>query len=336
LQKVEAQYEALAAQYEAADEVPADVTEKLDRFTAEIDSTYAFDPDDVARGGVFISLSREGEACIERGFIRRHDEKQPEADEASVEVAEARPEDGASAEAEETEAEGPLSDKLIADLTAHRSAALEDALAQHPDVAFAALVHALALAAFYPTEQASCLQIKGSEAWLANHARGIDDTPALKAVGERHAQWARQLPREAGGLWEFVVGLDYDSRMALMAHCVAITVNAVRLPHERRPGVLAHANALVVAVNLEMTAYWTPTVDSYFGRVTKSRILDAVREGVSPEAAERIAGMKKQAMAETAAQLVAGRGWLPDVLRMPVHEAAVPAETEAQEASMAA
>ncbi len=37
-----------------------------------------------------------------------------------------------------------------------------------------------------------------------------------------------------------------------------------------------------------MTGYWRPTVRSYLGRVTKARILEAVREGVGEEAAERM------------------------------------------------
>jgi ParB family chromosome partitioning protein len=56
-------------------------------------------------------------------------------------------------------------------------------------------------------------------------------------------------------------------------------------------------------------------VASYFGRVSKERILEAVREGVSPEAATNIATMKKQAMAEAAEQRLAGTGWLPQLLR---------------------
>jgi ParB family chromosome partitioning protein len=38
---------------------------------------------------------------------------------------------------------------------------------------------------------------------------------------------------------------------------------------------------------------------------------------VSDEAAEQIDGMKKQAMAETAEQLLVGTGWLPVLLRTP-------------------
>jgi ParB family chromosome partitioning protein len=102
--------------------------------------------------------------------------------------------------------------------------------------------------------------------------------------------------------------------MALFAHCVALTVNAVKLPWERRPRALAAADRLAEAVALDMTGYWRPTVRSYLGRVTKARILEAVSEGVSGEAAERMADMKKVDMAEAAEQLLAATGWLPSLL----------------------
>lgn len=54
---------------------------------------------------------------------------------------------------------------------------------------------------------------------------------------------------------------------------------------------------------------------NYLGRVTKAGILDAVREGVSEEAAERISAMKKVEMAAAAEQLLTATDWLPPLLR---------------------
>lgn len=150
---------------------------------------------------------------------------------------------------------------------------------------------------------------------LAGHADGIEDTPAGKTWSDRHANWARQMPRDASRLWAFVAELDHDSRMALFAHCIALTVNAVKLPLDRRPRALAAANRLAEAVALDMTGYWHPMVRSYIGRITKAGILQAVREGVSEEAAERISAMKKADMAQAAEQLLAATGWLPSLLR---------------------
>ena len=107
---------------------------------------------------------------------------------------------------------------------------------------------------------------------------------------------------------------DADSRASLMAHCVALGVNAVRA-WERRPAALAHADQLAASVGLDMSAYWTPTSSAYFSRVTKARIGEAVREAVSQEAADRLAGLKKPEMAEAAERLVVDTGWLPRLLR---------------------
>jgi hypothetical protein len=63
-----------------------------------------------------------------------------------------------------------------------------------------------------------------------------------------------------------------------------------------------------------MAAYWQPTTAGYLGRVSKERIREAVREGVSDDAAKRIVSMKKGAMADAAAQLLAGKNWLPTPL----------------------
>lgn len=49
--------------------------------------------------------------------------------------------------------------------------------------------------------------------------------------------------------------------------------------------------------------------------MSKARILEAVREAVSEEAALQMASMKKQPMAEAAEQLLIGTGWLPPLLR---------------------
>jgi len=80
-------------------------------------------------------------------------------------------------------------------------------------------------------------------------------------------------------------------------------------------------------VGLDMTTTWAPTVRSYLGRVTKARILEAVRDGVSDEAADRLAGLKKAEMAEAAERLLMGTGWLPVELRtVPRLEASAAAE----------
>jgi ParB family chromosome partitioning protein len=135
-------------------------------------------------------------------------------------------------------------------------------------------------------------------------------------MAERRAAWTRDLPQSPAELWAYVVGLDGDSRAALLAFCVAQSLNGVR-SFERRAGAWAHADHLAAHLKLDMSRTWTATAASYFGRVTKSKIAEAVTEGVSAQAAEGLAGMKKDAMAEAAERLLDGKGWLPELLRTP-------------------
>ena len=71
-------------------------------------------------------------------------------------------------------------------------------------------------------------------------------------------------------------------------------------------------------------------MSSYLGRVTKAGILEAVREGVSEEAAMRISAMKKAEMAAAAEQLLAATHWLPSLLRTARTADQVGAPKEAQ------
>lgn len=57
------------------------------------------------------------------------------------------------------------------------------------------------------------------------------------------------------------------------------------------------------------------TADNYLGRVTKPRILNAVREAKGEASVQLIAHLKKGDMAGEAERLLAGTGWLPEPLR---------------------
>jgi hypothetical protein len=67
-------------------------------------------------------------------------------------------------------------------------------------------------------------------------------------------------------------------------------------------------------VALDMAQWWQPTVGGYLGRVSKALICEAVIEAKG-KAADNIATLKKGDMADRAAELVTGTGWLPAMLR---------------------
>ena len=61
--------------------------------------------------------------------------------------------------------------------------------------------------------------------------------------------------------------------------------------------------------------WWTATAKSYFGSVPKSQILAVIQEAVSPAAAAAAEKLKKEALAEEAERHLAGKGWLPSLMR---------------------
>jgi ParB family chromosome partitioning protein len=327
---------------QTVDELPDHVDARFCELEADIEcleaKRQAYDPDDVARGGAFVILNHDGMVRIERGFIRPGDEKpRPEADQAGEASVDGDTEGGDSqgpqdengddeSATDEEEDDRPLSDSPVCDLTAYRTLGLRLDLSDRPEVALVAATHALSAQIFYIGADAHVVGIQPIKTDLAAYADGIEDTAAGKAWADRHANWARQMPRDVTGLWTFVAELDHDGRMALFAHCVALTVNAVRPPWERRSHTMAAADKLAEAVALDMTGYWRPTVRTYLGRITKARILEAVRDGVSIDAADQMANMKKQGMAEAAEQLLAETGWLPALFRT-ARAAQAPAES---------
>jgi ParB family chromosome partitioning protein len=335
-----AEIEAMSAEYDAeiakfdVEDVPPEVEARLKQIEAALAAFgdgYAYAPDAVARGGVFVCLGYDGQARIERGFIRPEDvapEPEPETEPGDEADGEADPApESPLEEAEEPDGLTPLSDRLVAELTAYRTASLRDAIAERPEVAFLAVVHALVLRVFYPSANATCLDIRMASRSLGADAPGVEDGPACRRISDRHEAWARQLPDNPDALWDFVVLLDTDSRLAIFAHCVGLSADAVR-GWQRRPQALAQAEALATRVGLDMTADWQATGASYLGRVTKARILEAVGEAAGAEAAERLSGLKKPEMMAAAEPLVAETGWLPPLLRTPVEPLPVPLAAE--------
>ena len=334
LDTVKAEFESLTAQHEGDEELSDEADARFGELEAEIErleaKRQAYDPVDIACCGAFVILNHDGTVRIERGFVRAEDEPLEAETHAVTGEGEGGDTANENGEADSNGAGGntlgrededgddhkSLSDILIRDLTAHRTLGLRLALSEQPEVAIVAVTHALSAQIFYRGADAHILDIRPASTMLASHADGIEDTKAGKAWVDHHAGWA-QMPHDVSDLWTFVVELDHDSRMALFAHCTALTVNAVKLPMERRPRAMATADRLAEAVSLDMTAHWTPTARTYFGRVTKPHVLTAVREAVSIESAERMADMKKQDMAQAAEQLLVGTGWLPALMRTP-------------------
>jgi len=352
----------LESEYQDADELPDAVDQRLGEIEAALlafeDRSQVYDPADVARAGVFVSIDSEGRLSVDRGYVRPEHEApigDPEieqgTDTSSIEGQETGVPvqrtvvsvAGGAAETEEDDDDvaRPLPERLIIELTAHRTLALRNSLAENPAITFQAVLHNFVLATFYRFASAgTCLEIGLHTPAFPAQAPGLKDSACAKAIDARHLGWKHRLPKNEADLWDALTALDGTTQASLFAHCASFTVNALYEPANRygQGRVSAHgvrtrldqADVLARATGLDMVqAGWKPTVDNYLGRVTKLRILDAVREAKGESSAQLIDHLKKADMAKEAERLLDGSGWLPEPLRL-IDPAASAAEPEGE------
>jgi ParB family chromosome partitioning protein len=339
------EHEQLEEQYAEAEELPDEVDQRLGEIETELEAfenrPLLYAPEDRSRAGVFISLANDGSLRVERGFVRREDET-PEAPDQNENAETGGDADitsepathstvitvgnGEDDEAEEESVVKPLPDRLVTELTAHRTLALQDAVASHPHIAMTALLHKLCLDCFYHTSYGACLEASVRHVYLPIQAPDLKDSPSAIAIAERQERWKAQMPDSDEALWDTIAGLDDETRAALLAHCVSLGVTALYERADRSGGSgpsrgsidrrIGQADRLADAVALDMVeAGWKPTVENYLGRVTKPRILEAVREAKGEASAQLIDHLKKGEMAKEAERLLDGTGWLPEPLR---------------------
>ncbi len=342
LDALRAEQEGLERQYEDADELPEEVDARLGEIETALatleDRPTIYDHDQIVRAGAFISIDHDGSLSVERGYVRPEDVVVVRDDDATVNGDDTETDRHASATVisiaghtvdtdEDAEDDlAPLPDRLLVELTAHRTLALRNAVAENPQVALTLLLHHLVSERFR-FAGASCLQAFVQEAHFPGQSTDLGSSISATAIAERQSAWKVDVPTEDGALWDWLSELDQASRLALLAHCVSFGVNALHEKADRYsagPSATAvqhridQADRLARAVGLDMVeAGWRPTVGNYLGRVTKARILEAVREAKGDGQAQLIDHLKKTEMAEKAEGLLADTGWLPEPLRTP-------------------
>jgi ParB family transcriptional regulator, chromosome partitioning protein len=280
-------------------------SEKVEQLTAkfaQLERELAFAADDKAMSGVIVTIGHEGELDIIDGLVRPEDRA----------AAKKTKPDAADGDADK--APPCFSAKLIEDLTAHRTAALQAMLADNPKVALAAVVHGLALGLFYDGDGASILQITPRVADLDRSAEGIGDTVAMKQLAAATKAMKKRLPKDGGKLWDWLRKQEQKTLLALLAVCAGHTVDTV----EKHGGDsnAEPAAELATALKLDMADYWQPTAAGYFSRVSKEQTLAAIEEACGASAKSGYVTLKKAALADAAEAKLKGSRWLPGLLRV--------------------
>jgi ParB family chromosome partitioning protein len=305
LDSLQAEYAALDDNGEESDESSERMSE-LDRQISEIeDRDGVWTPEQLGIAGAVVFLGHDGKVRIEHGFVKPEDMPKPASKGQTAKAAA-----GSSGDAEEPQGAG-LSAALVESLTAHRSAAIAASLLEQPDKALATVVYALVMDVFghgYGT----VLELTGRVQSL----KAVEGSTAFQKLEQARENWGQRIPGTPDAIWQWCLEQDQAVLLDLLAFCSACMVNTVQHKHDRPDcDRLVHANALGKAVSLDMKAWYTPASDNYFGRVSRTLILEALVEARKQPVAPAWEKLKKAELSALAMREIAGTGWLPVILR---------------------
>jgi len=222
LDAAQAEYDELAELIEggmADDEAEAKLAEVEKRIDALNARTEAYSPEALAEAGTVVFLDYYGRLAIERGFVK------PEA------AAEDEDGEGLPSARGAAKPKVPMinhSAALIEDLTAHKTAALRIELANNPDVALVAVVHAMLLSVAYPyNSEQSALQLSLTHERLEPSMKNAESCKGLSAFNDLAKNYGHHLPGSPADLFDWLLEQPQDMVLSLLAFGAAHSVNAV-------------------------------------------------------------------------------------------------------------
>jgi ParB family transcriptional regulator, chromosome partitioning protein len=306
--KLEAELKDLHSQEsEASDEGSYERIEVIEEKLAAIEQSLERpDPRAVKLAGIVVTVATDGRIEVERGLIRPEDKKALKALAKDNQVVAGESiggdEDGSAC----------LSGALRLNLTSHFTAALRARLDVSPSVALRALTAALWSSSISElrADEHSPVTVRGSVPILRSNAPEIDGSNAVKAYAESRLAWESKLDKVENLLAWLSAQPDAEV-IALLGHCTAGFVSAVS---QQSPD--ATTLAIAAAAGLQMADYWQATTESFFKRVPKAVILDALRESDPTLDLAPFEKAKKAELMGMAEPILAKAKWLPGMLRM--------------------
>ena len=213
------------------------------------------------------------------------------------------------------------SEKVIADLSAHRTGAMQAAMLDNQRAALATL----ALSLLDVSERGdyrltSPAKIHGVVSSRSVHEKATGFAVsraglALSAAAQRlEVVLSHSKEGEASnqaGVFARLLTLDVPTLVEVLTYLTARTIDVIG----PRRDTLATDDELSRALNLDMADYWTAGSDNFFIHVRKAKAVEAIEQARSAREAEPLSKMKKGKAATAAESLVRETRWLPVPLR---------------------
>lgn len=120
------------------------------------------------------------------------------------------------------------------------------------------------------------------------------------------------MPENGDDYFGWLLSQPPDIVLKLLSFVTALGVKGVYSSEPERQG----NDDLAEALRLDMNHWWAVRGDNYLDHVPKSRIAEVVSQVAGADEAARLAALKKADAVAAAEQLLAGKGWLPGLLRV--------------------
>jgi ParB family chromosome partitioning protein len=279
-----------------------------DRMEAAEGSLLEWTPEQTARLGAVVCVGACGDVRVHRGVFRRGE----------------RPAIGGTPR---REAGDP---RLARDLSAHRTAALQAMVMQSTQGALAILAHRMLETLFErhgPGNDVVKVHIRATtDDALSADATDYENSPAGWLLASAHAEWSACLPTTSEALFHWLLDLDQEALLQLLAYCTARCITVVS-EGERDSDL---SDVIARAFNLDMADWWLPNADNYLRHVSRRDAVAAVREATGEDCTQTVSGMPREEAARFCAAKLGGTRWLPEALRpLSAPEEAAPAGSAA-------
>jgi ParB family chromosome partitioning protein len=323
-------------------DVPAEVTEELERldqredelmsldeddWTEELDAEadrlaarreelqqivqehVVFSEDDCRRAGCIVTIGHNGDFQLYEGLIPRDEVVGEGAGHDGEEPGELPSDEPAgeplSGEQAVRKAHG-FSQGLIDDLKAHRLQITKAHLAENFETAFDVALYSLCIDVLHLGYRANPLDLRAIQTHEHSSLGDLKGTPAARRLAARREgldlAWLSLPPAEG---FARLSALSSEAKRTLFAWCVAQTLQA-QLTFEDKANPVTEQVCERLAI--DFAAHWRPTADNYWGRVKKSHALEVGGAVLGPRWQRDHAKDKKPVLAKALEAAFAGDG----------------------------
>jgi ParB family chromosome partitioning protein len=280
--------------------------EKLASVKEQISGFVRFDPKKMSAAGCYVCVKHDGAARIERGLVRKQDEKKAKGKQDKT--------------ASNDEKGADLSNALLQDLGVYRLQVAQVALSQNPALAYDLLVFRAASDALGAHGAYDGPSVRFEGCYAKPSVEG--ETAAGKAFEEIFSGLPRKWlkPESEAKRFELFQKLAAEEKAAILAYCVANTLQ----PRTLRPetGEPSAYEATLAQTGVDVADHWRPTEEGFFSRLTRTQLLSIGEELFSPSWAKARETNKKTELVKELAQAFAEpdrygngsdriRAWLP-------------------------